>query len=141
MNSSKPHADAQGIAATLMNNFNMKTWFDMMHDDLVLEFPYAASIGMPPRVAGKPDCVAYLAKVMESLPGLKFTDIDIRALPEPDSVVVEYKGGSGTAFGHYENIYVCFQQYRDGKLVLFREYWNTKPVIETFGVNPSAAFT
>lgn len=128
------------IARTLMANFNMKTWFDLLHDDLVLEFPFAASIGMPARIEGKADCVAYLNKVMEALPDLVFRDVDINPMPDPERVVIEYKGGSGTAFGHYENVYVVFQKFRGGKMILFREYWNTKPVIDTFGANPSAAF-
>ncbi len=128
------------IARTLMANFNMKTWFDLLHDDLVLEFPFAASIGMPERIVGKQDCVVYLEKVMEALSDLTFRDVDIKPMPDPERVVIEYKGSSGTAFGHYENVYVAFQKFQDGKMILFREYWNTKPVIDTFGADPSAAF-
>ena len=129
------------VARTMMQNFDMKTWFGLLHDDLVLEFPFAESIGMPARIVGKKDCVTYLNKVMEALPGLKFRDIDIMPTPDPQSLVLEYKGGADTAFGHYENVYAAFHQYRDGRLILFREYWNTKPVLDTFGANPGAAFT
>lgn len=128
------------IARALMANFNITTWFDLLHDDLVLEFPFAASIGMPARIVGKQDCVVYLEKVMEALPDLVFRDVAINPMPDPERVVIEYKGSSGTAFGHYENVYVAFQKFQDGKMILFREYWNTKPVIDTFGASPSAAF-
>jgi ketosteroid isomerase-like protein len=128
------------IAQKLMKSFAMDNWFDFLHDDLVLEFPCAASIGMPERVAGRQDCAVYLGKVMEALPGLKFMDIEITDTLDPAVFVLQYKSRSATTLGNYENVYVAFHRYRDGKLAWFKEFWNTKPVIDLFGANPGAAF-
>ena len=134
-------AGNQGLARKLMTNFAMDNWFDLLHDELVLEFPCAESIGMPQRVEGKAACVAYLGKVMEALPGLTFRDVEITETLDPAVFVLQYKSSAETRLGHYENVYVAFHHYQEGKLVGFKEFWNTKPVIDLFGANPGAAFT
>jgi len=78
---------------------------------------------------------------MEALPGLTFRDIEITDTLDPAVFVLQYKSSSITTLGNYENVYVAFHRYRDGKLAWLKEFWNTKPVIDLFGANPGAAFT
>jgi ketosteroid isomerase-like protein len=128
------------IAQTLMTNFQPATWFAHLHEDVVLAFPFAASIGLPDRVEGRADAMAYLTKIMDGLPGLIFNDIEISPMLDPDSLLIEYTSEAATASGRYQNTYVAVHSYQDSKLVYFKEYWNTKVVLDVFGSNPAAAF-
>ena len=43
------------LATKIMSDFgrNMEGWYDNLHDDIVLEFPFGASVGMPTRIEGR----------------------------------------------------------------------------------------
>ncbi len=129
------------VARKLMSAFNMENWYDLLHDDLVLEFPYANTINMPSRVVGKKDCVAYLSNVMKYFTGLTFHDVVINTTGEPDKLIIEYSGGCTLPSGaKYKQTYATIQRFRDGKMILFREFWNPMEVIESFGPDLGAVF-
>lgn len=129
------------VSKKLMSSFDMETWFDLLHDDLVLEFPYAHSINMPSRVVGKQDCVAYLGNVMKYFTGLTFFDVVINTTQDDDKLIVEYSGNCTLSTGaNYKQTYATIQKFRDGKMVLFREFWNPMEVIESFGPDLGSVF-
>ena len=134
---------ANNIATSrkIMSRFDMDNWYDLLHDDLVLEFPYAYSIGMPGRIEGKETAVAYLAGVMKHFPGLAFRNVSIEPMADPSAVLVQYEGGCITASGSkYEQVYITVQKFKDGKMILFREFWNPAAITEAFGNDLEAAF-
>lgn len=112
---------------------DMEPWWDAAHDDLVLEFPFARSIGMPERVEGKAAARTYLEKVVSGLAGLSFTNIRARATGAEGEVLVEYEGQCPAPNGTYDQRYITIMRFRDGKLALFREYWDTCEVTRAFG--------
>jgi len=129
------------VARTLMTSFNQETWFPLLHDDLILEFPYAYSVKMPGRVVGKKACVEYLSGVMKHFTGLTFRDVVINTTGEPDKLIIEYAGRCKLASGVvYEQTYATIQRFRDGKMVFFREFWNPMAVIDAFGPDLGKAF-
>ncbi|MFI5541848.1 nuclear transport factor 2 family protein [Nocardia sp. NPDC051900] len=91
------------------------------HPDLVLEFPYAPSLGWPERVTGRENTEQFLANLAGVLPGLTFSDVRVMPLAEEDAVLLEYHGSAG----NYDQNYITITRFRDGKLVLFREYFDT----------------
>lgn len=127
--------DNAGKASTLMGTFgiDMAPWWEAAHDHLVLEFPFARSIGMPERVAGKAAARAYLEKVVSGLAGLHFTNIVARETGREGEVVVEYEGQCPAPNGTYDQRYITIMCFEDGKLALFREYWDTCEVTRAFG--------
>ena len=117
-----------------MENFgrDMEGWYDNLHDDIVMEFPFGASVGMPERVEGKEACSAVFAMVCE-LVKVQFFNIRIHEMADPDQLIVEYEGHGDPEPGAYDQKYICVQAYKDGKLILFREHWNSKVVFDLFG--------
>lgn len=106
--------------------------FELFADDVVLEFPYAPSLGMPDRFEGKDTAVPYLRQMLAQLTGLKLRDIRSYAVAgDPDTVFNEYEGDALTPGGNtYTQIYMNKMRFRDGKLVLLRELWNPMKVYE-----------
>jgi ketosteroid isomerase-like protein len=122
------------LATKLMSDFgrNMEGWYDNLHADIVLEFPFGASVGMPTRVAGKAAASALFAATVASV-RVRFHDVVIYPTVEPHRLVVEYKGYSEPNGKIYAQTYIGIQEYLDGKLILFKEYWDAVIVDRTFG--------
>lgn len=129
------------LSKKIMSRFDMDNWLDLLHDDLVLEFPYAYSLGMPGRIVGKETSVAYLASVMKHFPGLAFRNVSIEPMADPSTVLVQYEGGCTIASGaRYEQVYITIQKFKDGKMILFREFWNPAAITEAFGNDLASVF-
>ena len=107
-------------------------WVANLHPDIVMEFPYGEDIGLPPRVEGKDQCAGLFQLVFTKL-GLVFFDVEVSGMADPDGVLVECRGKG--AFGDviYNQTYVIRLGFRDGKVILYREYFNTKVVVDAFG--------
>lgn len=130
------------VAKQIMSKFDMENWFSLLHDDLVLEFPYAHSVKMPGRVVGKKAAVEYLDSVMKNFTGLKFHDVVVSPMADPSTVIVEYSGDCTLSSGAvYKQVYITVQKFQDGKMVLFREFWNPMEVVEAFGTDLHTAFS
>lgn len=122
------------LATIMMQRFsrNMDGWYDNLHDDIVMELPFGPSIGMPSRVEGKEACSALFRSVVDGI-GVQFDNIRITPMLDPSLLLVEYTGYSEPGGKIYDQIYICVQQFRDGKMILFREHWNALVVRDTFG--------
>ncbi|MFW2829652.1 nuclear transport factor 2 family protein [Sphingomonas sp. ID0503] len=122
------------LATELMERFgrDMDGWYDHLHDDVVMEFPFGPSVGMPARVEGK-DAVAGVFKVVCDVVQVQFSNIRITPTADPARLVVEYTGYSEPNGKVYDQTYISVQEFRDGKMILFREYWNAIVVRDAFG--------
>src|SRR3546814_2777057 len=58
------------IATELMERFghDMDGWYDHLHDDIVMEFPFGACVGMPTRLEGREACAAVFQTVCDAVP-------------------------------------------------------------------------
>lgn len=109
-----------------------QSWQDGLAEDVVMEFPYGPSIGLPERIEGKEAAVPLFIGVGEKL-GLKFVDVRPQAMADPEWVLVEM-GGKGSHSGRpYDQRYVVKLQFRDGKLRHYKEYFNCQAVADCFG--------
>lgn len=109
-------------------------FFENMTDDILLEFPYAHSVGMPARVEGRADAESYLAGVFAMIPGLTFRDVETWQMRHPDRVLCTYKGLSAPPGRPvYDQIYITEMEFRGGRISLFREYWDTVVVRDALG--------
>jgi ketosteroid isomerase-like protein len=122
------------LAKRIMADFgrDMRNWYDNLHDDMVMEFPFGASVGMPTRIEGKTACSSLFAATCAAVQ-VQFHDVRVHPMQDPNYLLVEYRGYSEPGGRVYDQTYICVQEYRDGKMILFREYWNSKIVDEVFG--------
>lgn len=122
------------IATELMERFghDMDGWYDHLHDDIVMEFPFGACVGMPTRIEGRAACAAVFQAVCDAVQ-VQFSNIRISPMADPNRLVAEYTGYSEPGGTIYNQTYISVQEYRDGKMILFREYWNAVVVRDAFG--------
>lgn len=101
-------------------------WLTLFAEHAIVEFPYAASVGLPPRLIGKPAIADYFRRTPAVFRGLAFRDLRVHAGVDPDVVVAEVHGSATLAPGDgaYEQDYVMVLECRDGLVVRYREYWD-----------------
>ncbi len=131
--------DAAALAATnrklaeqVLKLLGSEEQFDLFADDIVIEFPYGPSLGMPDRFETKPVFVAYSRELFRSLPGLTMRDMVYYSVDgDPNTVFIEYVSDAPTPGGHsYRQIYINKMQFRDGLLVHMREFWDPKRILD-----------
>lgn len=107
---------------------------DMMAEDGVMEFPFAPP-GLTTRLDGREAVAAHLA----SLDGLvAFEAMSVRAVhrtTDPAVTVIEFDGtGRGLATERpYEQSYVSVITVRQGRIAIYRDYWNPLVVLDAMG--------
>ncbi|MET0545830.1 MAG: hypothetical protein ABWZ40_05940, partial [Caulobacterales bacterium] len=81
------------LAEKILGNFgrNMDGWYDNLHQDAVLEFPFGALVGIPPRLEGKESAVGMFSAVAANL-HVQFSEIKIQPLLDPNLLLAEYRG-------------------------------------------------
>ncbi|MGE3744538.1 MAG: nuclear transport factor 2 family protein [Sphingomonadaceae bacterium] len=123
------------LAEKLMSKFGVDTafWWPNLHDDLVLEFPTGGTVGLYERVVGKAKSQAHLGMVDEMLPGWHASNIKVRPMLDPDLVLIEYEGACDSPNGPYRQHYFTLMTFKDGKLINFREHFDTAMFERCFG--------
>lgn len=103
-------------------------------DDAIIEYPYAASFGMPARL-DKAEYEKHLKSGLEQMPDLKFSNIRVYQTVDPNQYWAEAHGETVIARTGklYEQDYVMFFRVENGKFSFYREYWNAMPVLDAFG--------
>lgn len=119
-------AENQSLAKRIILDIGKPDWGDIVDDGVVFEFPYGESIERPTRVAGKAEVIEYLKGVIEFL-GLEMYDVVNTPALDPSVVYNEYKGRYTKSPGVVQH-YISLQKFKNGKLVLQREYWDPTPV-------------
>lgn len=107
-------------------------WVAGLHPDITMEFPFGAAVGLPDRVVGKEQC-AGLFQLVEAKLGLKFSDIELLGMADPDMVLAQYRGEGAFGDTPYRQKYITLLRFQDGQLVLYREFVDTQVVAEAFG--------
>jgi ketosteroid isomerase-like protein len=125
-------AATRDLARTVITLLGTEEQFDYFADDIVMEFPYAPSLGMPERFAGKPEVVAYVRELNRQLKGLTMRDLKFSSVDgEPDTVFIEYYADAPTPGGNtYLQTYVNKMRFRDGQMVYMREFWDPKRILD-----------
>jgi len=102
--------------------------------DAVLGFPYAYSIGLPPKIEGTEAIVKHMQRVMSLLRNVTIFNVRI-TLEGEDSVVGEYElAAEVVSTGkEYRQKYISVLTAKEGKIVLLREYWNPLEATKSFG--------
>ena len=109
-----------------------QSWIDGLHPDIAMEFRFGEAVGLPARVEGKAYCAGLFQTVVDKL-GLAFSDIEILGMADPNLVLAQYKGKGAFGSTPYNQTYITLLEFRDGKLILYREYVDTQVVAAAFG--------
>lgn len=110
----------------------------IVHEDAVFEFPFSAQGA---RLEGKAAIMAYLRTAMASfVRRMRFDVARQHACADPDWAIAEYRSEAETvAGGRYANRYVGMVHAKDGRILLFREYFNPMAVIAAIGGDAAPA--
>jgi ketosteroid isomerase-like protein len=120
------------LAEKVITLLGTEEQFDLFHDDIVMEFPYASSLGMPDRFETKSNVIAYVRELNQLLKGLTMRDMQYSSVAgDPDTVFIEYYADAPTPGGHtYLQTYINKMRFRDGQLVFMREFWDPKRILD-----------
>jgi len=119
------------LVQTFMHNSDMHKWFDLLHEETVLEFPYAASLGSPEVLEGKKAVVNYLKQMLAQIGNLKFEGVVTTETADPNLFFNEYHADIESPSGkRYRQIYINKMRVKEGKIDLIKEFWDTKRILD-----------
>ena len=118
-------------ATKMMEAFgkDMDAFWPMVSPDLHMELPFAKTVDMPTELHGA-DALGMFKMAAETF-DIKFNSIVVTPLADPNRVLVEYSGYGEPQGAVYDQRYVGVHEYRDDKLVYYKEYFDTGVVINT----------
>ncbi len=113
---------------------DMDAFLALMHDDIVIEFPYGASAGLSPKLQGREEIRKGLGGFLASVPSIRFLDIVVHATSDPDEAFAVYRAEAVVpATGKtYRQNYIAQLRRRDGKVAHFREWFDPVRLITAF---------
>jgi ketosteroid isomerase-like protein len=123
------------LAARSLAHFEPGYWSALLDEDAVLEYPYGPLLQMPMRVVGKIAALAHLAVMAQRFAPFKFYDILVLPTNDPAMVIAEYTGPSRRSGARPDEVFIAFLTFRDGRLILFREFWFSLKALQVFGDN------
>lgn len=110
-------------------------WGAQLHDDAIIELPFAESTNLPSRVVGKADCLEYIREWYNLFADFKIHDMKVHRLEEHGSYLLEYKtrGFVASTAKPYNQSNIALIKVKDHKIIFIREYWNPVRLLEAFG--------
>ena len=116
---------------------NIEAWSNLLADEAIMELPYAAALGVPPRLEGKSAIYNYLKPAIALMPNITFTNVCKYPTIDPNLLWLEVHGEAIIlATGHhYRQDFAIRIQVEEGKIVHIREYTNPIASMEAFGIN------
>lgn len=94
------------------------------HPDLVLEMPFGASIGLSTRISDPEGLRGILGSMDKILPGVTFHNVVITPFADPNAFLLEYESDC-PARNNYKNKYISIMRFKDNKLILLKEHFDT----------------
>ncbi|MDI9886418.1 nuclear transport factor 2 family protein [Streptomyces sp. HNM0645] len=116
----------------LLSEKRIEEWIDLFAEDGVLEFPYPAW-GLPSRMQGHEALLAQMTMFREELK-VEFSEPEFYAAG--DGLVVAGFTGECTLLatgGQYHQTYLSVVRFEQGRIALYRDFWNPWLVMEAAG--------
>jgi hypothetical protein len=125
----------------LLSEKRMDEWLELWAEDGVQDMPYSPS-SFPKRLEGKAAIAKHYSALPTSVGRMVFPDLVIYPMLDPNAIYAEYRGEIEvlTTGKPYNNIYATLFQFRDGKILLFREYYDPIVFAEAWGGSISDGF-
>lgn len=113
---------------------DIDAWVNLWHEEGVFEFPYSPP-GYPELVKGKQAIADYMAGFPEKINIERFDVVELHENAAGDAGVLEFTCISTVlaTVRPYNQHYVSILKTKDGKLSLYRDFWNPLVAIEAFG--------
>lgn len=114
------------VLEDLLNGFNegSRATIQLFHDDAIIEFPYAHSIGTPSKL-NKKEYEIYLQNALSNMPNIEFADVKVYSMNK--NIFWAEFHGEFTVLStkkRYKNDYVVRVELKNGKILNLKEYWN-----------------
>ncbi|MEW6492618.1 MAG: nuclear transport factor 2 family protein [Cyanobacteriota bacterium] len=118
----------------LLSNKRMDAWLELWDEDGVQDMPFSPP-GFPKRVEGKAAIARHYSALPTSVGRMVFPDLVTYPMLDPNTILAEYRGEIEIlATGKpYNNIYAGLFQFRNGKILLFREYYDPMVFTQAWG--------
>ncbi|OON62473.1 hypothetical protein B0920_03165 [Massilia sp. KIM] len=131
----------QSSAATVMVKHieligtDLNAWLQLLAHDAVVEFPYGASLGRSTRYENRADIEAHMRSFTGIVGSFKFSDIDITESADGLRAWASFRGEAWVESRRtmYRQDYAAYLVLQDGKIKLYREYWNPCHIAAAFG--------
>ncbi|MFF3066919.1 nuclear transport factor 2 family protein [Kitasatospora sp. NPDC057936] len=109
----------------LLLDKDIDAWVGLWAEDGVMEFPFAPP-GWPRRLEGKEAVADYMRGYPDHIDLRGFPDLRIHETADPETIVVEMRavGRVVQGGGPFEMTYIAIVTVRDGRLAVYRDYWN-----------------
>ncbi len=130
-------AEAVRIFLTSLEEKDMETFASVWADDAVQDMPYSPQ-GHPKRVVGKDELIKLYSGWPENAGEADFTSqLIFYPMQDPETVFVEFKGDVEIipTGRQYRQTYGGLFHVVDGKIKLFREYYDPAPFAWAFGLD------
>ncbi len=118
----------------LLKAFNQGTdaVLNLYNHDAAVEYPYAASLGLPSRF-NMGEYRKHLDRMLANMQRISFTGLRVYELREKESYWAEVHGETSLANADmpYKQDYVIYFTLENGKFSEYREYWNVLPVLKS----------
>jgi len=110
-------------------------WADQLHDEVVIELPFAKGTNIPTRIQGKADCLEYIREWYDLFADFKIQEMKVTRLEEHGAYLLEFKsrGFVAATAKPYHQSSIAVIKVRDHKIIFLREYWNPINLLEAFG--------
>lgn len=119
---------------SLLEAKDIDSWIELWDAKGVQEMPFSPQ-GFPTRLEGKDAVYRQYSSLPKNYTSMKFPNLVIYPMLDPNLVLAEYRGEIQIAATgkQYNNRYIGLFRLRDGKIVLFKEYFNPTILTESFG--------
>ena len=104
----------------------------LFHLEAVVEYPYAAAMGMTARLT-REDYREHLDQILVNMPEIKFSSLRVFPLQQTNSYWAEVHGETTipTTRALYQQDYIIYFEMDNNKFSYYKEYWNVLPVLKT----------
>ncbi|MEH2078505.1 MAG: nuclear transport factor 2 family protein [Nostoc sp.] len=111
-----------------------EAWADLLAEDVIVDFPYAPSLGRPGRLEGKSAAYNHIKTALTQMQNLTFSNVRKYPTTDPNVLWAELHGSAliPSTGRHYEQDYVVRLKVKDGKTVYYSEYWNPLALTDAF---------
>ncbi|CAH1191689.1 nuclear transport factor 2 family protein [Paenibacillus sp. JJ-223] len=126
------HAQATEMLKVFQSSLvteDFEKWFTLFSEDAVVEFPYAPA-GYTQRLVGIEEIRNYIYELFKRMGILSFSSPNL--LVTKDKIVAEYTCNAVMTETErpYRQSYISVFHLKDGKITLFKDYWNPAVLLE-----------
>ena len=116
-------------------NGDAESFVDMWAEDGSIEFPYSPE-GFPQRLDNKAAIREHVRRFPEMLRFDRFSEPVFHQSQDPRVLIAEFScEGQAVATGKpYNQKYISVVEFRDGRIVKYRDYWNPLILLRALGI-------